>query len=97
MVKVVCFSCANEMEFPSGPSRQDECPKCKNDVRSCKNCHFYDAKSYNECRENQADPVREKDRSNFCGFFQANSVGGASLSKTNDDLKKAAEALFKRK
>lgn len=96
MVKILCFQCQTEMHFPGVPSRQEECPKCKSDVRCCRNCHFYDSKSYNECRENQAEPVREKDRSNFCGFFQA---AGAKSSGQNaaSELRSAADALFKKK
>jgi uncharacterized small protein (DUF1192 family) len=40
--------------------------------------------------------VREKDRSNFCGFFQARSGGVNSEAKAKEDLRKAAESLFKK-
>lgn len=97
-IKVVCYNCKTEMEFAETISRSSECPKCRSDVRCCKNCHFYDPKAYNECREPQADPIREKDRSNFCGFFQPNTkVDGVPASKGKEDLLKAAEALFKKK
>jgi hypothetical protein len=50
---------------------------------------------YNECREPQADVVREKERANFCDYFSASDkIGGPG--KDNDALKNAAEALFKK-
>lgn len=52
--------------------RGDVCPKCGNDSRVCKNCRFFDLNSYRSCREEQAEWVKEKDRGNFCGFFEGN-------------------------
>jgi hypothetical protein len=94
-VKLKCFSCGHEMEFKVGISRSDECPQCREDVRACKNCRFYDATAYNECREPQAEVVKEKDRANFCDFFEPSSGAGGNTSR--DKLLNAAEALFKKK
>ena len=35
----------------------------------CLNCIFYDSSAHNQCLENQAEWVREKDKGNFCGYF----------------------------
>ena len=51
--------------------RGDVCPKCGNDSRVCKNCRFFDLNSYRSCREEQSEWVKEKDRGNFCGFFES--------------------------
>jgi hypothetical protein len=91
-----CFSCGKEISHGAGVSRRDECPHCRSDVHVCKNCQFYDSSVYNECRETQADVVREKDRSNFCDFFQAGSQSGQGGACKND-LMTSAEALFKKK
>lgn len=90
----ICFSCGNSLNLGSEVGRREECPKCRSDVHVCKNCHFYDRNSYNECREPQADVVKEKDRSNFCDYFQL-SVKGVTAGPSKDDLKAQAEALFK--
>ncbi len=92
--KVVCFSCQKEMSFTLPLTRRDECPQCRNDLRVCKNCQFYDAKVYNECKETQAEVVREKERSNMCDFFQPASKISAKDSR--DALLAAANALFKK-
>jgi hypothetical protein len=89
-----CFNCSEELKFSGLISRRDECPKCKADVRACKNCQFYDPKVYNECRETQADPVREKDRSNLCDYFSPGTKSAGQNSR--DALLAAAEALFKK-
>ena len=89
-----CFSCGETLQFKNGVSRRAECPKCRADVRVCKNCRFYDPKVYNECRETQAEVVREKDRSNLCDFFQPGSQSGGANSR--EALLAAAEALFKK-
>lgn len=95
LVKLNCFSCGKELNFPLGVGRRDECEHCRADVHVCKNCRFYDAKAYNECREPSAEVVREKDRANYCEYFQAGS--GAGGAQSQKDLLAAAEALFKKK
>ena len=94
-IQLKCFSCGTEMSFTDKVSRRDECPKCRADVRVCKNCQFYDAKVYNECRETSAEVIREKERANLCDYDQPGSAGGADKAKA--DLLAAAEALFKKK
>lgn len=95
-IELNCFECNEAMSFVDRVGRRDECPKCGADVRVCKNCQFYDPKSYNECRETSADPVQDKERSNLCDYF---APGGSSTSAkdSRDALLAAAEALFKKK
>lgn len=92
-----CFSCQTELKFSDAKiSFREECPKCRSDVHVCKNCHFYDPKAYNECKETSADVVREKDRANYCEYFTAKAAGAAPEDKAAA-LKAAAEALFSKK
>lgn len=95
MIEFKCFSCGENLKFTSQPGRREECPKCRSDVHVCKNCRFYDPKSYNECKETSADVIREKDRSNYCDFFQGAGVG-PQVDLRAQQLA-AAEALFKKK
>src|SRR4051812_40897916 len=90
-----CFNCGNKLVFSHQPGRRDECSKCHGDVHVCKNCVHYDRAAYNECREPQADVVKEKDRSNFCDYFTPGGQGPAI--DRQKDLMAAAEALFKKK
>lgn len=94
MIELVCFHCHKTMQFTDKIGRRDECMHCRSDAHVCKNCSFYDPKAYNECREPSADVVKEKDRANFCDFFQPRT-GGAVVDE-RAKLKAAADALFKK-
>ncbi|MGE4130214.1 MAG: hypothetical protein AB7F86_01175 [Bdellovibrionales bacterium] len=95
MIELSCFHCGEKLVFKERIGLREECPKCRYDVHVCRNCQFYDPKAYNECRETQAEVVREKDRYNHCDFFQAGSGSGGG-GKSKEDLLKAAQALFKK-
>lgn len=98
MSSLNCFSCRKENTLVVGSviGRGDECSHCGADLHVCKNCEFYDPKSYNECRERSADVVREKDRSNFCDFFSPRK-GAFGAAAEKEKMMSAAEALFKKK
>lgn len=53
----------------NGFGRSDVCSGCMKDTRVCLNCRFHDPGSYNECRENIAERIVDKEKSNFCDFF----------------------------
>ena len=94
-LQVACFSCGHKNEVLDRIGRRDECQACSADLHVCKNCRFYDANAYNECKENAADVVREKEESNFCDFFEPGS--GIFQKSEKDALLAQAEALFKKK
>ena len=65
----VCFKCGTAVELEK-VGRRDACPRCGNDLRVCLNCAFYDPARANACMEPQTEPVKEKDRANYCDFFR---------------------------
>jgi len=78
---------------------RDTCPNCDADLHCCRNCRFYDPGKHNECAETQAEWVRDKEASNYCGYFQPNPVllasgSGPGVSK-QDDAKKRFDSLFR--
>lgn len=91
-----CFQCGAEISYRDRIGIREECDKCRSDVHVCRNCEFYDPKVYNECREPQAEVIREKDRANVCDYFSP-GVGTGGKGKTKEDLLSAAEALFRKK
>jgi len=91
-----CFNCNKPIPVSGVVGRRDDCAHCHADVHVCKNCEFYDPKVYNECRETQADFVKEKDRANFCDYFSPRKGSGTGVDKAAA-LRAAAEALFKKK
>jgi hypothetical protein len=74
-----CWSCGKVTGVIGRPSRSDQCPHCRADLRACRQCKHYDPAAANACRETRAEPPSEKDRSNFCDFYVAAEapVGGA--------------------
>jgi hypothetical protein len=95
---MICFSCKKEIVIVAAQvvGRREECSHCGSDAHVCMNCAHYDRGSYNECKESQADYVKEKDRSNFCDYFAPSDKAGSAGTSKND-LMSAAEALFKKK
>ncbi len=57
-------------------------------------CIFYDTKVSKACREPIADQVRDKNRANFCGYFQPNPKLPAQQSASTVNVRSAADALF---
>ncbi len=93
--KIFCFNCQTplNLEPKQTVSRQEECPQCYSNVHCCKMCQFYDASSYNECRESQANRVIEKEKANFCEYFK---LADHNTNKSDkESLLTAANALFK--
>ncbi len=89
-----CWNCGAELTAIDY-GRNDSCPKCGRDTKACKGCEYYDPSYNNQCRENQAERVVDKERSNFCDYFIPASRKGAG-AKSAADMKAAAEALFKK-
>lgn len=91
-----CVFCGAEVELVDRKAgRLDECPSCKRDIHSCMQCRFYDRSYHNQCRENQARMVSDKEKSNFCEFFE---FGRDALAEKNaaDGAKKKLEEIFRR-
>lgn len=65
-----CHNCGWEWTHSGPPGRNDTCPQCHRDLRVCLNCARYDPHAAHECREPRADPVADKDRANFCDWFE---------------------------
>ncbi len=94
----LCFKCKKEVILNSSgrPGRKESCPHCSSDLHACKNCTHYELGAYNDCRENSADRVLEKDRSNFCDYFAfRNEQKGATPGPSKSDALKKLDDLFK--
>lgn len=91
-----CFSCGKELEITERVGRQETCPQCGADFHCCRNCRFYDTTAYNECHEPVAERVLEKEKANFCDYFEL-SEGRPEDSEPTEDAKKKLEELFKKK
>ncbi len=72
MSSLVCWKCGADIEeLPQPLSRLAECPACRTELHVCRLCRFYDTGVAKHCREPIAEEVKDKQRANFCDYFEA--------------------------
>lgn len=92
MISAMCYFCGASIDTDAKIYRSSTCPSCGKDLKICLNCRFYDPAAHWQCRETIPDPVREKDRANFCDYFQLNTAGAA---RAEDSKSGKAREQFK--
>jgi len=90
---MICHHCKTEFKLEGRALRSDECPNCGYDVHSCLNCANYDVSSHNRCREPQAEWVSDRERANFCDYFDPNQLKAGARPAV--DARKSFDDLFK--
>jgi len=100
----ICHHCGRELSIVSPKvERTAGCPSCHSDLKCCLNCRLHDPGANNQCREPQAEWQAEKDKANFCEFFEFREIAtltqpGMSGAHSNEGSARAAfDALFGRK
>ena len=86
---LVCWKCGASLDALSLPLRRLEvCPECDSELHVCRMCRFYDPNISDQCTEDGAEEVREKERANFCdyykprhGAYQVRDTSGAHAAK----------------
>jgi hypothetical protein len=92
-----CGSCGEAVELVGTQvGRRDVCRRCGAELRSCVSCRHYDPAVAKGCKEPFAEVPRERDRANFCEYFQLGE-GRAEADQARVALESAAEALFKKR
>ena len=93
---VVCYRCGASLAHLTLPlSRQDECRECRNYLHVCRMCRHFDPQVPRQCREDDAEEVREKEQLNFCDWFVASETAYDPDRKGEEDNARAAlDALF---
>ncbi len=92
----ICHGCRKELSLGREIGRRDECPLCGADLHCCLNCRFYDRAAPKQCREPQADLVREKEKANFCDYFSFRESDAAGTQGAADSARKALDDLFRK-
>ncbi len=98
-----CHHCGRELQLLAKVARVDGCPYCHSDLKCCLNCALHDPGANNQCRESQAEWVTDKDKSNFCEFFEFRSTSALGLpghggSQSDQAKARAAfDALFRKR
>jgi hypothetical protein len=91
-----CYRCGIELAGNSF-GRKDTCPGCGADVRCCRNCVFEEPSYRSECRETQAEPVRDRDSANYCDYFRPRQGPPAPRPTQPHDTSRATfNALFRK-
>jgi len=75
----VCHFCGQELDHNLRVYRNTLCPGCSRELKICLNCRFYSPGAHWDCAESIREPVRDKERSNFCDFFQFRESEGPSV------------------
>lgn len=94
--QITCYKCRKSIPKigEMRVARDEECPFCQAELRCCRMCRFYDPSVYNDCHETNAERLTEKEKANFCDYFELNERVG--LEKTKEELFSKAESLFKK-
>ncbi len=89
---LMCWSCGQPTGIKGIPTRSDSCPHCLADLRCCRGCRHFDPTRRYQCRENVESLVKDKEKNNFCEFYQFRDVvkrpGGISTQTDSKDARK---------
>ena len=92
-----CYACGSELPEHFEIHRTTACPNCDKDLHVCRGCTFYAPGAHWDCRETISEPVRDKDRGNFCDFFKvAEGTGGSGGDQSGGDETPKARDDFDR-
>ena len=90
----VCHFCGTKLDVHLEVHRATTCGSCGKDLKICLNCRFYSKEAHNDCLESSAELVRDKDRSNFCDYFQFRDSADKSPAGANERARKDFMNLF---
>ncbi len=91
-----CWRCGASLatlRLPIG--RTEECAACRSQLHVCRMCRSWDRARPKQCREDDAEEVRDKERANFCDWFKPRSGAfDAAGAVAEAAAKSALEGLF---
>ena len=91
----VCWKCgAEQKELLLPLARLAECGDCRAQLHVCRMCRYFDPVAPQQCREPVADAVADKQRANFCGYFQIRPRAFVAPADRDGDSRRQLEALF---
>jgi hypothetical protein len=109
VVRSRCASCGAVLMPGFDPKGQ--CPRCKFELHSCKQCVHFDTGAQFECTQPIPERIAKKDAHNECTFFEFRSTvekdtspvsyatatpAATTTASRPDDARKAFEDLFKK-
>lgn len=92
---LVCWKCGYSLADLSLPLlRTEECRACRAELHVCRMCRFYDTTKAKQCAEPVAEPVNNKERANFCGYFEPAAGRFHARGQAEDRALDALNSLF---
>lgn len=90
-----CWRCGAPLaDMPLPVGRSEYCRACRAEIHVCRMCRFYDTSKARHCAEPVAEPVHDKERANFCGYYVP-AVGRYRPAPVGADAARSAlDALF---
>lgn len=93
--KVKCAACAAEIQ--ASITLDSSCPKCNEDLHTCRQCTYFDPGARFECRKPITARIANKGARNECELFAARTVVERETSSgTPTDARQAFAKLFKK-
>jgi hypothetical protein len=91
-----CYRCGGSLDELTLPiSREDQCPACTVYVHCCRMCEFYEPSIAEQCREDDAEEVKNKENANFCDFFRpAAGRHDSTYARGDRDAQARFDTLF---
>jgi hypothetical protein len=90
-----CWKCGAPLtDLPVPVGRGEYCRACRADIHVCRMCRFYDVAKARQCAEPVAEPVQNKERANFCGYFEPVAGRFQPANPAADAARSALDALF---
>ena len=89
-----CHACGTRLPRDLPIFRETECPRCSKPLKVCLNCTFYEKGLQWDCRESIPEPVREKDRANFCDYFRLREGTGDQADGLTEQRAEQARNAF---
>ena len=92
---LLCWKCGGALaELPLPLSRLAECPTCRAYQHVCRMCLTFDRNAPKQCREQDAEEVKDKERPNFCDYFKPNPKAYMGRDAKTQATKTKLDSLF---
>lgn len=100
MAGLICWNCGKSTDLEGRIMKGDFCPHCQADQRCCRGCRHFDPYSRRQCRESIDKTITNKEKANFCDWFQVRQAvqkDGRVIrdGDTKSAKKRAFDDLFK--
>jgi hypothetical protein len=91
-----CWRCGQQLTAVIFPmSRREECQACGADQHVCKLCSHYSPGRVDDCSEDRAEAVTNKELANYCDYFDPTEVSVVTAqANTESQARAELEALF---